>query len=100
MKIYYVYILLCSDNHFYTGVTSNLEKRLFEHKNGTIKSCYTYKRRPVTLKFYQEFQDVSEAIQREKQVKGWTREKKQALIDGDFNKLVILSCRHSSTSSP
>ncbi len=91
MKSYYVYILRCSDNTFYTGITNNLERRLAEHQHGTIKDSYTYSRRPVELKFYEEYQDVLLAIAWEKRIKKWSHKKKQALIDGDWDKLVELS---------
>ena len=52
MKTYYVYILKCSDNTYYTGFTSNLDNRLFEHQSGKHKDSYTYTRRPLELVFY------------------------------------------------
>jgi len=91
MKSYFVYILECSDQSYYTGVTNEVERRIAEHQNGLNPKCYTYKRRPVTLKFIEEFNDVNQMIVREKQIKGWTRKKKEALIDHDFNRLVELS---------
>ena len=100
MKRYYVYILECIDKSYYTGITSNLEKRLTEHYHGLDSTCYTFPKRPVILKFVAEFQDVNDAIAREKQIKGWNRKKKEALIKGDFNQLVKLSRSHGSTSSP
>ena len=100
MKTYYVYILLCSDKSYYTGVTSNLEYRLLQHHSGDIAECYTYSRRPLKLVFFQDFQDVNEAIEREKQIKGWTRRKKKALIDKNMNDLIRFSASHGSTSSP
>lgn len=99
MKAYYVYILECSDKSYYTGITSNLEKRIFEHQKGLNNKCYTYNKRPVKLRFTAELQDVNDAIAREKQIKGWSRKKKEALIKNDFNKLVELSnCRPSTGS--
>lgn len=99
MKSYYVYILQCSDGSYYTGVTNNAERRLYEHQEGIIDGCYTHDKRPVKLMFIQEFTDIVEAISREKQIKGWSRKKKEALIAGDFEKLVKLAKSHSSTSS-
>lgn len=55
MKTYYVYILKCSDKSYYTGITSNLENRIFEHQAGKHIESYTYKRRPIELVFYTEF---------------------------------------------
>jgi len=89
-KTCWVYILKCSDGSFYTGSTSNIEKRLSEHQNGTIKG-YTSKRRPVKLVFSEHFESVYDAISAERQIKGWRRVKKIALIKGDFDLLVKLS---------
>ena len=91
MKFYYVYILCCNDNSLYVGVTSDIERRLMEHNAGKYKEAYTYSRRPVTLVFYQEFTEPNQAIEFEKKIKKWSRVKKQALIDGDFDKLQNLS---------
>lgn len=99
-KVYYVYILLCADKSYYTGVTSDLEKRLYEHQSGHDENCYTFSRRPVVLKYFAEFQDINDAIAREKQVKGWSRKKKEALIVGHYDELVWLSKSHGSTDSP
>jgi putative endonuclease len=97
MYTYYVYILKCKDNSYYTGITNNIDRRIFEHKKGINKSCYTFKRRPIELQFFQEFNDVLQAIYFEKKIKGWTRAKKKALIDGDWDMLQILSeCRNAT----
>lgn len=94
---YFVYILKCADNSFYTGITNNLAKRYEEHQLGKKRDCYTYKRRPLELVFQQEFNDVLQAIYFEKKIKGWTRKKKQALIDGNGELLQLLSeCRNAS----
>jgi putative endonuclease len=90
MKDYFVYILKCSDDSYYTGVTNNLEKRVGEHQSGIIKG-YTSKRLPVKLAFSERFTDINQAIRFEKQVKGWSRKKKEALINRDFDLLVTLS---------
>lgn len=91
MKIYYVYILKCSDNSFYTGVTNDVERRLLEHNNSEDKSAYTFRKRPVELVWFETYNDINQAIEKEKQIKGWNRKKKQALIDDDFDLLVELS---------
>lgn len=91
MKLSYVYILHCSDNSYYTGVTSNLERRMLQHKKGVYKGSYTHSRRPVTLAFYAEFTHISLAIDTEKQIKKWSRAKKEALINGEFEKLPNLA---------
>ncbi|WP_299551931.1 GIY-YIG nuclease family protein [Seonamhaeicola sp.] len=97
MYIYYIYILKCSDESFYVGITNDLSKRIEEHQAGYKKDAYTFKRRPLSLEFYQEFNDVLQAIYFEKKIKGWTRAKKQALINGDYDMLKILSeCRNAT----
>lgn len=84
MKRYFTYIVRCFDGKYYTGVTSNLEKRINQHNISEIKSSYTYSRRPVELVFYEEYDNPHDAISREKQVKDWNRRKKEALIRGDY----------------
>ncbi|GAA3634010.1 GIY-YIG nuclease family protein [Flavivirga jejuensis] len=91
MKTYYVYILKCSDGTYYTGFTSNLEQRFVAHKGGKHKDSYTYSRRPLSLVFYAEFTDPSIAIKTEKQIKKWSKAKKEALINNEFEKLPNLS---------
>ena len=91
MKKSFVYILKCSDNTYYTGVTINIEKRLFQHSSGFYKNCYTYERRPVTMVFFAEFTDINLAIDKEKQIKKWSRVKKEALIIGDYGNLINLA---------
>jgi putative endonuclease len=90
MRDYFVYILKCSDESYYTGVTSNLEKRVSEHQSGIIKG-YTSNRLPIKLVFSERFADINQAIRFEKQVKGWSRSKKEALVNKDFDLLVTLS---------
>ena len=91
MKLSYVYILKCSDDTYYTGVTSDLEKRLEEHISGVHLGSYTEKRRPVELVWYSEFNDINLAIEKEKQIKKWSRSKKQALVDGKYDELPNLA---------
>jgi putative endonuclease len=93
MNQYIVYILLCNDNSYYTGITNNLERRIQEHENGTDPSSYTCKRLPVKLVFHELFTDVNQAIAFEKQIKGWKRLKKEAVINGDWHLLPELSGR-------
>ncbi len=90
MKIYWVYILKCSDGKYYTGSTSNLEQRIAQHKSGTIKG-FTSFRLPVELVFSQAFQDVNEALRAERQIKKWSHAKKNALIAGDWRLLKQLA---------
>ena len=91
MKLYFVYILKCKDNSFYTGFTNNLDRRLYEHNAGLSKDSYTYDKRPVELVWYEMFTEPTQAILIEKKIKGWSRRKKQALIDEDWDKLVKYS---------
>lgn len=86
----YMYILKCSDGSFYTGSTQELEKRVQEHNMG-VGANYTRKHLPVELVYYEEFQRIDDAFAREKQVQGWSRAKKNALIQGQFGKLTDLS---------
>jgi len=90
MNQYFVYILKCSDGSYYTGVTNDLNRRLYEHQNGIIKG-YTSNKLPVELVYSVAFNDINDAIRFEKKVKGWSRQKKEALIAGDFELLRILS---------
>ena len=99
MNKYYVYILKCSDNSYYTGVTNNLEKRIVEHNSGHNSQSYTFKRRPVELVYYEVFQNINDSIAFEKQIKGWSRRKKEAVISNEWHKLPDLSRNRSSTQS-
>lgn len=80
MDMFFVYILECSDKTFYTGSTSDLDKRIFEHNNSKKGAHYTKIRRPVLLKYKEELATLSEARKREAEIKSWDREKKQALF--------------------
>jgi len=89
----FVYIVECSDKmkSYYTGVTSNYIERVEQHNAGVNKDCYTYSRRPVTLKKVFEFDEPLQAIQFEKRIKGRSRKKKEALIRGDIDEIIRLS---------
>ena len=91
MKTYYVYILHCVDTTYYTGITSNLTQRLEDHQRGKYENSYTYSRRPFKLVFFCEFSDVNMAILSEKQIKKWSRVKKEALINNEYEKLPNLA---------
>ena len=91
MKTYFVYIVKCSDNSYYTGFTNDLDRRLGEHQSGKNKDSYTFDKRPVQLMWFETFNDVLNAIAIEKQIKGWSRRKKEALIAQDWDKLVLYS---------
>ena len=77
----YLYILECADGSYYTGSTINLEKRIQQHQQGEGAN-HTKKNLPVKLLYYEEFQRIDQAFQREKQIQGWSRKKKEALING------------------
>ncbi|MEM8999786.1 MAG: GIY-YIG nuclease family protein [Bacteroidota bacterium] len=97
MKFYDVYILLCSDNLTYTGMTDNISRRLSEHQDERNPNSFTFKRRSVKLIFQQEFNDVLQAIYFEKKIKKWSAKKKLALANGDFDLLQILAeCRNAT----
>ena|SRR5688572_3961854 len=91
MKTMKVYVLKCSDNSYYIGVTSDLDRRLKQHEDGEFWYCYTFNKRPVQLVFSREFTDNLEAIAFEKQIKKWSRAKKEALVNGDIQKLKELA---------
>ena len=90
-QVYFVYILLCSDGSYYTGLTDDLDQRYFHHQIGEYPTCYTYKRRPVTLKYFETIALLDDAIKREEQIKKWSRAKKKALIEANVDKLRALA---------
>ena len=91
MQISYLYILKCSDDSYYTGVTSNLTQRMYQHESAFYPDCYTASRRPLVLVFYAEFTNIGFAIDKEKQIKKWSRAKKEALINGEYDALPNLA---------
>ena len=95
---YYVYIVKCQDGSYYTGITNDIERRIWQHNTGINIECYTYSRRPVELKYVQHFQQVEEAIKWEKQLKGWSRKKKEALFKEDWELIKQLAKSDSSKS--
>ena len=104
----YVYILECNDGSYYIGVTNDYERRFSEHQSGKILHCYTHERRPLKLVHIEEFVTITDAIKREKQLKRWSRVKKQALIKGDekllgrlsWNRSGLITIRRGSAGSP
>ena len=90
MQKAYMYILKCSDGTYYTGSTTNLALRIVQHQAGK-GSNYTRKRLPVKLVYYEEYDRVDFAFAREKQIQGWSRKKKEALINKEYHKLPELS---------
>jgi putative endonuclease len=95
----YMYILKCADNSYYTGSTRNIEKRLQQHETGK-GAKYTSTRLPIELLCLEEYERIDEAYAREKQVQGWNRKKKEALINNEYDKLPALSKNRSYLEIP
>ncbi len=94
----FTYILKCADKSYYIGSTVNLEKRLWEHQNG-CGSNFTKKNLPVELIYFEEFERIEDAFFREKQLQGWSRRKKEALIAGRSQDLSRFArCENDSNS--
>jgi putative endonuclease len=86
-----VYILKCADNSYYVGVTNNLDRRINEHQTGCNQESYTSSRLPVELVFSEQFTEPQSAFEFETRIKKWSRAKKEALINGEYEKLPALS---------
>ena len=80
-KIYFVYIVECADGSYYTGYTTDINRRLNEHNYSTRSAKYTRSRRPVKLVYSEEYSTLSDALRREYVIKKFSREKKKKLID-------------------
>ena len=89
--MFWVYMLRCADGSFYVGHTDHLESRFAQHRYGVFRSCFTFSRRPLTLVFSQAFPEREQALAVERQVKGWSRHKKEALIRGDWKEISRLA---------
>ena len=83
---FWVYLLRCADGSYYTGHTENLEKRIAEHQSGCLE-CYTSTRLPVELVFQEVFVGRDESLAAERQIKGWSHKKKEAMIRGDWKEV-------------
>lgn len=91
--MFHCYILKCADGSYYVGHTDDMEKRFAEHQSGVFTG-YTYKRRPLELFWNDAFQSRDDAKAAEKQIKGWSRAKKEALAEGDWKVVSELArCR-------
>jgi putative endonuclease len=89
-----IYILRCADGSYYTGITRrSVDERVSEHAQGLVKVCYTESRLPVKLVFSEYYERVDEAVAAERRVKGWSRAKKEAMMQGDFAALSALAKR-------
>ena len=90
MTAFHVYILRCSDGSYYVGCAEELRERVRAHNEGR-GPAYTYRRRPVRLVHVETYEDQASALKRERQIKKWTRAKKEALIAGCPERLRLLS---------
>jgi len=89
----FVYMLRCADGSYYVGSTRDtLEHRLCEHRSGAFPG-YTFRRRPVTLIWSEHFERIEDAVAAERQIKGWSRAKKEALVQGDWAALSMAARR-------
>lgn len=88
--MFYMYILRCADGSYYVGHANDLEARLAAHQRGLVPG-YTLTRRPVQLMWNEQFESRQDAFERERQVKGWSRAKKEALIAGDWERPKLLA---------
>ena len=92
----FTYVLKCANGAYYTGSTTDLEKRIEEHQSG-IGAKFTRKHHPVKLVYFEEFDRIDNAYYREKQIKGWSRKKKEALINRKTDELNSLSkCKNET----
>jgi predicted GIY-YIG superfamily endonuclease len=99
MKPFFVYLLCCSDGSYYCGHTDDLDNRMLQHQHSSVG--YTATRKPVTLVWKGEFERRDEGIAMERQIKGWSRAKKEAFIAGDWSKVSELArCRQSPFDRP
>lgn len=94
---HYTYILLCADDTLYIGATNNLDKRLHEHNNSKQGAHYTKIRRPVVLRYFEEFETLGESRKREAEIKRLKRQEKLELIKGGSR--VLNSTKTKTTSS-
>ncbi len=93
----YVYMLRCADGSYYVGSATgdDLKRRVREHQTGGYPGSYTAKRRPVRLVWSQHFDRIGDAISAERQIKGWSRAKKEALIKSDWDCIQSLAKRRA-----
>lgn len=87
---FWTYILRCSDGSYYVGHTDDIDYRMAQHEQGAIGG-YTAKRRPVALVWSDQFPTRDEAFAAERKLKGWGRAKKEALVDGDWDRVSLLA---------
>jgi putative endonuclease len=95
---FWVYMLRCADDSYYIGHTDNLEVRLSQHQTGQVPG-YTSSRLPVCLVFSQAHASREEALAAERQIKGWSRKKKEAMMRGDWSEVSRLARSHPTSPS-
>ena len=91
MPLFYLYILKCSDKTYYVGHTDNLDCRMLEHKTGIGGAKYTVNRRPVELVYIKPFISRIDAVKHESKIKKWSKKKKEALINNNWESVKKLS---------
>ncbi len=91
MKEYFVYILQFNDGSYYTGITNNIEKRMWQYRHNRFLDSYVSQKGPFELVRVETYEYVLDAIGREKQIKRWSRKKKDALATGNWQLLPRLS---------
>ncbi len=97
--VFWAYLLRCGDGSFYAGHTDNLDARVSQHMAG--RGCdYTARRQPITFAWAQDFPSRLEALESERRIKGWSHAKKEALIAGDWERVVQLSRSRAACPSP
>jgi putative endonuclease len=98
----FLYILRCADGSYYTGTYrgEDLATRISEHNNGHNPNAWTASRRPVEVVFAEQFASITDAIAAERRIKGWSRAKKEALIEGRWNDLPDLAKRPTARTKP
>ena len=94
----WMYILECRDGSYYVGSTTDLEARVWQHNHDPDGPVYTRRRRPVHVVWSAQYDSVEQAFLYEKQVQGWSRRKREALIWGDFELLPSLARRRTSST--
>ena len=97
--MFFVYVLKCSDGSYYTGHTENLAIRLAQHNQRYSPSCYTFNRLPIELIFQQAHVTRAEALAAERQTKGWSRKKKEAMMKGDWAEVSRFSRNETADAS-
>ena len=97
----FVYMLRCADGSYYVGIATgdDLSRRVAEHQSSAYPG-YTQSRRPVTLVWSEHFDRITDAISTERKLKGWSRAKKEALIEGDWGAVQRFSRRRAGRTKP